>query len=323
MYNLTMLNKITKEIKKANKIALFHHVNPDGDSISSSYGLLLAIKSKFPNKQVVLVANRLEIAKLFPDWDIDPQHMITSIANSFITIVGDTALKSRVAHYEEYEKGYKKIVFDHHKMPDKPDFECDFYWREGAFPASAMQAFMIAKKLKVKFSEEVAFALMIGLVTDSGQFTFSANDARIVRMYAELIEHISQEKMVKFFNDSKRKTKDDLELTKALLDKLEYSKQVSYIIADKKFVKKYGRENIKAKLSVIGNIESFPIWAMILEKEIEDNGKKFDVSIRSNNQTISGVAKNYGGGGHDKAAACKLEAKDEIVKLIKELDDLK
>lgn len=318
-----MLNKIVKEIKSANKIALFHHINPDGDSISSSYGLLLAIKSKYPNKEVVLVADPNEMDKLFPDWDIKHEHLVNSIDESFITIVGDTALKSRIAHYEEFAKGKKKIVFDHHKMPDEPDFERDIYWREGDFPASAMQAFMIAKKLKANFTEEVAFALMIGLVTDSGQFTFSANDARIVRMYAELIENISTAKMVKFFNDSKRKTKADLELTKALLDKLEYSEQVSYIIADKAFVKKYGRESIKEKLGVIGNIENYPIWVMVLEKENEDNGKKFDVSIRSNNQTISGVAKNYGGGGHDKAAACKLKAKSEIAILIKELDNLK
>lgn len=66
-YNLFMLKQIVKEIKKANKIALFHHVHPDGDSISSSYGLLLAIKSKHPNKEVVFVADKKEIASLFPN----------------------------------------------------------------------------------------------------------------------------------------------------------------------------------------------------------------------------------------------------------------
>jgi len=51
------MNKITKEIKelieKHDKIALFHHTMPDGDSLSSSFALVKAIKKTYPNKEVV------------------------------------------------------------------------------------------------------------------------------------------------------------------------------------------------------------------------------------------------------------------------------
>lgn len=317
-----MLKQIVKEIKKANKIALFHHVHPDGDSISSSYGLLLAIKSKYPNKEVVFVADKKEIASLFPNWNIDLKHIVDSIDSSYISIVGDAAIEKRIAHFEEYTKGCKKIVFDHHKLPTKPDFECDLYWREDDFPASAMQAIMIAQKLKANFDEDVAFGLMIGLVTDSGQFTYSANDSRIISLYADMIKYISKPKMVKFFNDSKSRTKENIELTQEILKSIKYSKLVSYVVFDKKFVKKYGREEIKAKLNAIGNIEGYPMWAMILEKENQEEAM-YDVSLRSNDRSIMEIAQKYNGGGHEKASGCKLKSKKEIKQIIEELDGLK
>ncbi len=316
-----MLKQIVKEIKKANKIALFHHINPDGDSISSSYGLLLAIKSKFPNKEVVFVANPDEMQKLFPNWDIKPEHMVSEIDDSYLTIVGDAAISERIAYFAEYAKGYKKIVFDHHKIPIEPNFECSIYWREESFIASAMQATMIAKKLSVKFNQEIAFGLMIGLVTDSGQFTYSANDARVVMAYADLIKNVSAQKMIDFYNNSKQKTKEDIKLTEEILANIKYANCTSYVVFDNNFIKKHGREEIKAKLGAIGNIKNYPIWTMILEKE--DNSEfKYDVSLRSNQHSIMPVAQKYGGGGHDKASGCKLKTKSQIKQIIADLDEL-
>jgi nanoRNase/pAp phosphatase (c-di-AMP/oligoRNAs hydrolase) len=34
-----MLNKLLEDIKKAEKITLFKHVNPDGDASGSTFGL--------------------------------------------------------------------------------------------------------------------------------------------------------------------------------------------------------------------------------------------------------------------------------------------
>jgi len=44
-------------IEKHDSITLYMHKRPDGDSISSSYGLALAILEKYPNKDVKVVAD--------------------------------------------------------------------------------------------------------------------------------------------------------------------------------------------------------------------------------------------------------------------------
>ncbi len=60
-----MLKKITKLIQQNDKIALFHHINPDGDTLSSSYGLALALKEAFPKKEIKVVANEKELFSFF------------------------------------------------------------------------------------------------------------------------------------------------------------------------------------------------------------------------------------------------------------------
>lgn len=318
-----MLKQIIKEIKKAEKIALFHHIHPDGDSISCSYGLALALKKKFPNKEIVFVADKNEIIKSFPEWELKSDFMVTKIDSSFLAIIGDAAVSKRIAYYEEFDKASKKIVFDHHKLPLTPDFKHDLYWREDNFIASAMQANILVKALKVKLNEEIAYSLMFGLVTDSGHFSYSANDSKVVEIYASLLKYISKDKMIKFFNAGKIRTKENFELLQQVLSSVKYSKHTSYVFFDKKFVEKYGRENIKEKVNSIGNIEGYPMWMMVVEREEKtEEGYAFDVSLRSNGPSILDVATKYGGGGHEKASGCKLKKKTELVAILKDLDEV-
>ncbi|RTZ68773.1 MAG: hypothetical protein DSZ21_01135 [Tenericutes bacterium] len=76
-----------------------------------------------------------------------------------------------------------------------------------------MQATEIAFALDFKMNEEIAFALALGLLTDTGNFMYSLANAKIVNLYAQLLEYISNEKMSELFNNFKRKTKEDIEMT--------------------------------------------------------------------------------------------------------------
>ncbi|RTZ68772.1 MAG: hypothetical protein DSZ21_01130 [Tenericutes bacterium] len=60
-----MIDKIISLIEQNDKIAIFHHKRPDGDSISSSYGLLLALQKKYPNKKIVYLADEEYLGKYF------------------------------------------------------------------------------------------------------------------------------------------------------------------------------------------------------------------------------------------------------------------
>lgn len=314
------LDKIIKKIKSSPNIALFHHINPDCDSISSSYGLLLALKSKFPNKKIVVCGNVEYLKEHFPFLKLNYDHFVSSVDASFLGIIGDTSSIKRIDLREEFEKCETKICFDHHKS--NIDFAADLFWWEPSWIASTMQAINIATKLNVKFDNQIAFYLAIGLLTDSNNFAFSLADQYPVELYAKLLNYISDEQMNNFYNSMWAKEKEDIEVMSYLINKIEYSNSASYVLVDAKFVKKYSKERIKSKIHSIGNIVNFPIWAMFIERVDNVDEFKWEVHLRSNGPEVNKVAMNFNGGGHTRACGAKIKSKNEIKDVLKQLDSL-
>ena len=120
-----MKTKISNLIKESKKIVLFHHVMPDGDSLSSSYGMLLSLKKEFPDKEIKWIADIDSIKKRFSFLNISFEDVIESVDESYLAIVGDTSVASRVYVYDQYDKAGKKVCFDHHT--NDLNFEVDLF----------------------------------------------------------------------------------------------------------------------------------------------------------------------------------------------------
>lgn len=315
-----MIKQIVKEIKKHEKIALFHHVKPDGDSISSSYGLLLAIKKAFPNKHVVFVANIEYLREHFAHLKFDDKLIVSNIDESYLTIVGDTQSKNRVEYYDEYLRGVKRICFDHHQ--DAQNIDAHIFWQEKNWDASAIQATQISRKLlKKNFTEEIAFFLSIGLLTDTNNFQYSLADRLPLDTFSFLMQFVSDDRMNALYNAMRSRTKADVELTKVLLDSIKFAKHTSYLIADKKMISEYGAFDVKQKVNLIGNIVDYPMWVLFIESD-DKPGFKYEVSIRSNSLNINQVAVKHNGGGHLRASGAKAVDLNEVEQIIKDLDML-
>ena len=78
-----------------------------------------------------------------------------------------------------------------------------------------------------------------------------------------------------------------------------------------------GKENV----NLFSNIEGVNAWCSITE---DPNPKEpcWRISIRSKRKDISGVANNWGGGGHAQASGAKIADLSELDQFIKDLDDL-
>ena len=50
MLKTKILNEIKDLINNHENIILFHHINPDGDTIATSFGFAEVLKENFPNK---------------------------------------------------------------------------------------------------------------------------------------------------------------------------------------------------------------------------------------------------------------------------------
>ena len=314
-----MQKEFIKYIDKHDKIAIFHHVNIDGDSLSSSYGLLLAIKQKYPNKEVKWVVNEEEMAKNFGWFPYNKEYVAKEIDSSYLAIIGDTSVSKRINGYDEFLKTETRICFDHHLIIEE-DLKFDLHWRDGSYPASSIQAVLIAEELGIKLNEETSFALMIGILTDTGNFKYSLANSEPVYKFASLIDNISNEKMDWFWNTFHKKTIRQIEVQKHFYNNMKFDRKVSYVYFDEKTLEEFSDINFKIMIHSIGNIENYPIWAIFSEVRDEDGKLRVKGSLRSNGPIVADVAKNYGGGGHARAAGMSYMVGEKTLQNV--LDDL-
>ncbi|WKX02468.1 DHH family phosphoesterase [Candidatus Mycoplasma mahonii] len=312
--------EIFNKIKENNKIALFQHIQPDGDSISSSIGLGMAIKEAYPKKEVVVVADYEYLKENFKFLEFDKKMFKTEVDDSYLGIVGDVSVSARILNIDQLLKTKEIICFDHHQ--NVTDLKSTIFWHEPTCPASAMQAYQIAKEFEIKFSEGTSLFLMIGILTDTGFFKYSAANPMPLQFTSELLENISNKKMNDLNRLMANRTKADLDMHGYILNNIKYKENVAYIIFSKKTVVKYGLFNLKIKINTIGNIEGSNIWAFFLPEE-EDGKMFYGCHMRSSGPKISPVATKWGGGGHFKACGAKVKNLDEVHSVIDDLINVK
>ncbi|MCK5866911.1 MAG: bifunctional oligoribonuclease/PAP phosphatase NrnA [Mycoplasmataceae bacterium] len=294
--------QIAKIIKKSDKIAFFHHINPDGDSLSCSYGMIQSLKKKFPNKEIKWIADKEYLKKANHYIIKNFEDTIETIDDSWTAIIGDTSVSTRVFAYDQYEKAGKKICFDHHM--NSLNFKVDKFWSEPTLGASSIQALEILKILKVNFNSEDALASLYGILTDTYNYTYSLADTRPVKAGAELLKFINDNDIDVMYKQMKQRTLQQVRFQAWALTNFIVKGKVAYLIIKESDMKhlKVIPEQVK-RVNLIGNIEGIKVWAFFTENKKD---KYISVSLRSLGVKVNEIASEFGGGGHNRAAGIKL-----------------
>ena len=318
--------EIAKLIKKHNKIILFHHKKPDGDSISCSYGLMKAIQKKYPNKEVKWHADKEYIKEYQSNIVKDFKDNVNDINDEWLAIIGDAAINERIYGLELFEKAGTKISFDHHQ--NDPNMKFDYYWQEKTLGASSVQAYHIAKALKFKFNEEIAISLLIGILTDTFNFMYSLADRRPIDAAKDLLQYISNDRIDSFYQYIKRRKQEDVKFHSFVLSNYKSEKNVAFLYMKDSDLKKMKLNiNDVSKVNLLANIENIYVWMFIIE---DKENKCIKISLRSLGVDVNKIANKFDGGGHVRASGIKLdldwtlppkvikEAQKEIAKYKKE-----
>lgn len=311
------LDDILKEIRKAEKIVILTHEQPDGDAIGSSLAMRLALKKVGKDVDVIIP----EHSRLF-DFLPGMKEVKTesNIKNYDLAISVDCSDLNRLAGGEEYfETANRKIEIDHH---GKNSMFGDINFVNPASPACCEVLIGMFEYFGVDITKEIGTCLVTGIITDTGGFRYSGVTAETFEFTAELLR-----KGVKVSDIYKRvldtKTRSNFELNKLIVDRME-------ILEDGKVTFTYitceDEENVNAEpgdhegLVEIGrDIEGVEVSIFIRELE---NKTGYKVSLRSNDYVnVSDICALYSGGGHLRAAGCKISGtRDEVKnKLLKEI----
>ncbi|MCK5866941.1 MAG: bifunctional oligoribonuclease/PAP phosphatase NrnA [Mycoplasmataceae bacterium] len=296
-----MKTKIANLIKSHDKIVLFHHIMPDGDSLSSSYGMLLSLKKKFPNKEIKWVADTNNIKKRFSFLNITFEDVIKNVDESYLAIVGDTSVASRVYGYDQYEKAGKKVCFDHHT--NDLDFDVDLLWSEPEYPASSIQAFEITEELDIKKSSREGIISLFGILTDTGFFKYSLNDPKPLETAAKLMKYINRNELDELYQNMNRVTEKSIKINNKIMSNYVKEGQLVYSYISKQDIKEIGGYPTSYnRPNSIGNIGNSLMWILFVEY---DNYTR--VEFRSLGLPVNEIAKHFGGGGHIRASGCRIE----------------
>lgn len=187
---------ILDRIKQAKSIVITSHVSPDGDAIGSSlamYHFLLHLNSKVE----VVVPNDFPS---FLNWLEGSENVIlfekkqsearALLANADLVFCLDYNETNRTAFMKDAidSSSAFKILIDHHiGSPTWPDLNLSVV---GASSTCELVFDFIKSLLPSKevLSEKMAYCLYTGLLTDTGNFQFSATTAKVHLQAAELIE---------------------------------------------------------------------------------------------------------------------------------------
>lgn len=306
---MTTLDSIVEEIKKAESIVVLTHETPDGDAIGSSLAMYNALKQIGKNVDVIIPECPRNFNFLTGYNEIKKEGKIT---NYDLAITVDCATIERLNGWQDYfDRANATINIDHHT---KNGMFADYNYVNPASPACAQILIIVLEALNIKINKEIGECLLTGIITDTGGFKYQGVSSETFQFVAWLMQA-----GVNVSNVYKKalqiKTKSSFELEKIAMNRLEFLEDGKIAFT---YITKRDEISVNAEpgdhegiVEKGRDVEGVEVSAFL--RQIED--KTYKVSLRANDYVnVSDVAMVFGGGGHVKAAGCKINGTPEQIK---------
>lgn len=293
-------------LAQKDNILILTHAHPDGDTLGCGFALCRALLKM---GRICSVINSDEIPKKYNYLykDIAP----IKFKQDYVVAV-DVATENLLGTLEgQY---HIDMCIDHHTTNTE---YADMLLLEDV-PAACQIVFEVIKALGVEIDSKMAGCLYTGLTTDTGCFRYASTTAATYYAAAQLIElGADNGKINRIMFESKSKTYARLE--RLALDSMRFyeDERVAIITITQEMYKLTGsnEQETEAIAPLTRQIEGVEIGVTIREKP--DGTCK--ASIRTyDSVNAAQFAKEFGGGGHSQAAACRFdcgvkEAREKIV----------
>ncbi len=177
------------------RVVIVGHTNPDGDAIGSSLALAEVLTARGHKVTCALPNNYPYYLKWIPNseriiiYKNDEQHLTEkALDEAEIIICADMNSLTRAdALGEEVAKrnSAKRVLIDHHLFPAE-GFDIMFSYPDLSSTAFLMYSIIVALYGKEAITPTVATQLYVGIMTDTGNFAFSALTPELFEAVAAL-----------------------------------------------------------------------------------------------------------------------------------------
>lgn len=311
LFKPNIYKQILKQIKKANTIIIARHVGPDPDALGSSLGLKQLIIDNFPNKKVYCIGSPAAKFRYLGELDKLPENI-----DNALLIVTDTPDHKRVDGIDP-RKINNSIKIDHHPYVETM---CQLEWIDDKASSASQMILELAFQTNLKLTKEAGEKLYIGLIADTNRFMFSYTNSKTFDIVSRLLKETNID-ITKIYNELYLRPYKEIKFQGYMSMNYQITEnKVGYLIIHDETLKKY---NVDAAtpgnmINSFNHINEMLVW--VTATEDKDLGT-YRVSIRSRGPIINEVAANHGGGGHMYASGTRLKNEEEIMSLIKDLDE--
>jgi phosphoesterase RecJ-like protein len=300
---LTERDELVDELRRADKLLLTTHENPDGDALGSLLGMHLVLDQLGKDSVMFLAANQFPLPYEYQRMPLGAVHheLPDDVQERTVVFLDCGNIDRTPVHFLQ-NSGLRVLNIDHHHDNTRfgsvnlvvPDASC-----------AAEIVYDLAKELRVEITPELGEALYIGLVTDTGKFMFENTTPESHQMAAELMEAGVQPQ------DVHRKLYEELpyarlQLLARALNSVHRFDGGALTITH--ITREDFRETGAAESDSEGVVDHMrqvegTIMAGLVRELLEKDGMR-KVSLRSTDGRIdvSVIARGLGGGGHRQAA---------------------
>jgi phosphoesterase RecJ-like protein len=299
---------VAAALTSARHVVLTTHVNADGDGVGSEVGLWHLLRARGVS---VTIANPTGIPERFhfmiPEGADSSRHAAREIERADIVAsldIGDmTRLGALATIIRKRDPSF--VCIDHHVGPVKvPQGPCLI---APEATATAELVFDLATVAGWPVTPEVAQALYVGLLTDTGGFRFSNTTARALRVAAALLE-IGVDPESIYASVYASAPEGRVRLLAEVLQTLVVEPEVglAWVSVPPDALRRHG-----VTADDLDGIVEFPrsiagVRMALLFRHIANGRVK--VSFRSMGEVdVAALAHQFGGGGHHRAAGASID----------------
>lgn len=294
---------LLKECEGAKRIGISGHIRPDGDCIGSCMGLYLYLKKELPEAQIqIFLEKPSEVFSCISRIaDVNSEFGEQETFDVFFALDSNA---ERLGGAQEYFKtAVKKINIDHHISNANGCGDQNFI-----DPAASSASELVYRLIPAEqMDREIAMALYIGIIHDTGVLQYSNTSPETMRAAADLIAYgFDFNRLIDETFYEKTYLQTQL-LGRALLESIRFMDGKCVVsVLSKKTLEFYEAvpHDLEGIVNQLRNIKGVECAVFMYETDDQE----YKVSMRSNGRVdVASVAAVFGGGGHVRAAGCTVK----------------
>ena len=311
----TDLSRVVDVLRANDRFLVTTHENPDGDALGSLLAMTLALRSLGKDATMYL-AGQAPLPGEYSFMNLSElRRELPPDAADRVLVAVDCANESRLGPDPEIlHNAPYTIDIDHHH--DNTQFgDVNLIVADASSTGEVLRD--VFRELDVALTPEIAEALYIALVTDTGRFQYANTTPKALRLAAELVEAGADVHRV-FQGVYETVQFAKLKLLARALERAQVYEGgavvVSYLLrgdfAEVGAAEPYSEGIIDYLRAVEG-----AIMAVLIREPPRSDGPLHRVSLRSSSDEldVSAIARKSGGGGHRQAAGFSSEASVEEI----------